>query len=200
MKEETETKAVVKSRRGAVRYAKNPFIGSALANTKAGVRRLTSSDGSRMMVVSSSTGEIVAPAGFWQAQEVDKTQFVKLYVNGVRAFKGLTSSGTKVFELLYLQVQETPGSDRIWLTFASIEQERTPMSEATFYRGMRELVDKGFIAEGLSQGSYFLNPDYMWNGDRLAFVKEYRLKAPKPPKAKPTTEELEAAGQQRLVE
>lgn len=53
------------------------------------------------------TGEIVAPvAGFWQAQEVDAAKFVKLYINGVKAFKELTNAGTKVFELLYLEVQK----------------------------------------------------------------------------------------------
>lgn len=190
-------KGLTKSRRGAVRHAKNPFISEALTNTKSGVRRITNGDGSQMMVVSQSTGEIVAPAGFWQAQEVDKTQFVKLYINGVKAFKGLTASGTKVFELLYLQVQDAPGSDRIWMTFPAIDQQRTLISEATFYRGMRELIEKGFIAEGLAPGSYFLNPDYMWNGDRLAFVKEYRIKGSK---GRPSAAALEAAGQQRLVE
>ena len=38
-------------------------------------------------MITSQSGEVVAPAGFWQTQEVDKTQFVKLYVNGVKAFR-----------------------------------------------------------------------------------------------------------------
>lgn len=135
-----------------------------------------------MMVVSESTGEIMAPAGFWQAQEVDKTQFVKLYVNGVKAFKDLTGAGTKVFELLYLEVQKQVGKDRAYLSFNAIEQELTPMSEATYARGMRELIEKKFIAPSTLQGWFYINPDYMWNGDRLAFVKEYR-KAPSRPKS-----------------
>lgn len=53
------------------------------------------------------------------------------------------------------------------------------MSEATFNRGMKELVEKGFVAATPSVGWYWINPDYLWNGDRLAFVKEYR-KAPSP--------------------
>jgi hypothetical protein len=44
---------------------------------------------------------------------------------------------------------------------------------------LREIVDKGFIASTLIQVQYFINPDYLWNGDRLAFVKEYRLAKPK---------------------
>ena len=168
-----------KSKRG-VRYDHNPFIGNAITNTKQGVKSISNKDGNRMMVVSENTGEIVAPAGFWQAQEVDKTQFVKLYVNGVKAFKDLSGAGTKVFEVLYMKVQASIGTDTIWLTFPSLNQLETPMGETTFYRGMKELLSKGFIAESLTPGMYYLNPDYMWNGDRLAFVKEYRLKPSKP--------------------
>lgn len=169
-----ESVKVKKSRRGTTQYESNPFVGTAAANTKQGVKRISNKDGNRMMVVSENTGEIVAPAGFWQAQEVDKTQFVKLYVNGVKAFKDLSGAGTKVFEVLYIKVQEAIGKDVIYLSFPEIDQNLTPMGEATFYRGMKELIDKGFIAESLTQSKYFLNPDYMWNGDRLAFVKEFR--------------------------
>ncbi|SLM62774.1 hypothetical protein DAQ1742_01837 [Dickeya aquatica] len=38
---------------------------------------------------------------------------------------------------------------------------------------MKELVSKGFIAETTVQNSYFINPDYIFNGDRLSFVKSY---------------------------
>jgi hypothetical protein len=188
-----------KSRRGLPKYDSNPFIAGALVNSKPGMRKISNTDGSQMMVVNGGTGEIMAPAGFWHAQEVDKTAFVKLYINGVKAFKDLTGAGTKVFEVLYVEVQKFPGRDTVYMGFHAIDKEIHPMSKATFMRGMRELVDKGFLAETRSAGLYFLNPDYLWNGDRLAFVKEYRVK--------PTggtlndqakRDALEAQGQQRL--
>lgn len=191
--------SIPKTRRGVTIYESNPFVMTAQHHTKPGVRRVSNKGGDRMMIVSESTGEIIAPAGFWQYQEVDKTEFVKLYVNGVKAFKGLTSAGTKVFELFYLQVQKNIGSDRIFLSFHSVDQALTPMSEATYTRGMRELVDKKFIAPTVVQGWFFSNPDYVWNGDRLAFIKEYRLAGTRPSfddQAQKTA--LEAAGQQRL--
>lgn len=183
-----EGKPEGKTKRGrGVKYDHNPFIANAVTNTKQGFKRIANKDGNKMMVVNQGTGEIVAPAGFWQTQEVDKTQFVKLYVNGVKAFKDLSGSGTKVFEVLYMRVQESIGKDSLWLTFPSIDQVETPMGQATFYRGMKELLEKGFLAESLTPGLYYLNPDYMWNGDRLAFVKEYRLKSTsKTPRLKDT--------------
>lgn len=172
------------SKRGK-RFETNPFVEGAMVNTRSGVRRITDKSGTKMMVVSEDTGEVIAPAGFWQAEEVDKTRFVKLYVNGVKAFKGLSSAGTKVFEILYLRVQEQVGKDEIWLTFPAIDQNETSLGETTFYRGMKELLEKGFIAESVVPGRYFLNPDYMWNGDRLAFVKEYRRKSSNPERRVP---------------
>jgi hypothetical protein len=178
MTTKTETKA---TRRGHELYETNPFIGGALVNTKQGMRKLTDQSGTRMMVVDSGTGEVMAtPAGFWHAQQVDKTQFVKLYVNGVKAFRDLTGAGTKVFELLYLEVQKQIGKDRVFLSYVEVDQSLTPMSKATYQRGMKELQEKGFIAPSMTQGWFFINPDYMWNGDRLAFVKEYRLKSSTP--------------------
>lgn len=171
-----------KSKRGLVKYDHNPFVANAAANTKQGVKRISNKDGNRMMVVSENTREIIAPAGFWQAQEVDKTQFVKLYINGVKEFKSLSGSGTRVFEVLYLKVQAAIGKDFLYISFAELDQQVTPMSKATFMKGMKELIIKGFIAESMVQNKYYLNPDYMWNGDRLAFVKEYR-KVPSRPKA-----------------
>lgn len=179
-----------KSKRGLTKYHNNPFIGSAAANTKSGVKRIVDKSGSRMMVVAEDTGEVVALAGFWQTQEVDKTQFVKLYVNGVKAFRDLTGAGTKVFEVLYLKVQEAAGKDFLYLSFVEIDQQVTPMSKATFMKGMKELILKGFIAESITQNKYYLNPDYMWNGDRLAFVKAYvKQKSP----TKKTTDQPEGS-------
>lgn len=173
----------LKQRRGKSLYEVNPFLSNAVANTKQGGRRISNKDGNRMMVVSESTGEVIAPAGFWQYEEVDKTQFVKLYVNGVKAFKGLTNAGTKVFEVLYLEIQKNIGKDKIYMGYSQLDHDITPMSEATFNRGMKELVEKAFLAAMPAISWYWLNPDFIWNGDRLAFVKEYRKAPPRTAKA-----------------
>jgi hypothetical protein len=186
-----------RTRRGVALYETNPFISTVLAHTKQGSKRISSGDGSRMMVVSEA-GEIVAPAGFWQYQEVDRTQFVKLYIGGVKAFQGLTKPGTTMFEILYNEVQDQIGKDQIYLSFGAIDQVKHPMSEATYSRGMRELVAKQFLAPSTLQGWFFLNPDYLWNGDRLAFVKEVRIKGTKLTSDQAKRDGLEARGQMRI--
>ena len=163
------------TRRGVALYEKNPFMLDVTTRT----RRVTNKRGD-MMLVNSNTGEIQSTiAGFWEAEEVDSTKFVKLFVHGVKALKELTGAGTKVFEVLYLKVQETIGSDRVLMAWSEVDQALTPMSESTYMRGMRELMEKNFIAATPTQSMYWLNPSFVWNGDRLAFVKEYRKKTQK---------------------
>jgi hypothetical protein len=178
------------TRRGVALYEKNPFI----VETTTRTRRVTNRRGD-MMLVNSTTGEIQSQvAGFWEAEEVDATKFVKLFVKGVQALKELSGAGTKVFEVLYLRVQENIGRDQVFMAFAAVDQALTPMSQPTYDRGMREILEKGFIASTPVQGWYWLNPSFVWNGDRLAFVKEYRKKT----SAATTRAELESAGQMSL--
>lgn len=161
----------LKRRKGNLLHSTNPFLSSISIEKK--VRRITNNCGDVMLV---GTGEVITPVGFWHAEEVDSHKFIKLYINGVKAFKGLTGAGVRVFEVLYLEVQKNISKDKVYMSFSTVDQSITPMSEATYTRGMRELVDKGFIAASPHIGIFWLNPDYMWNGDRLAFVKEYRRK------------------------
>ena len=127
-----------------------------------------------MSLVDNDTGAIATSiAGFWETEEVDSAKFVKLFINGVKALKELTSAGTKVFEVLYLGVQNNIEKERIYMSFSSVNQDVTPMSESTYMRGMKELINKGFLAATPHVGMYWLNPDFIWNGDRLAFVKQY---------------------------
>ena len=161
-----------KTRRGIELHQKSPFIPS----VKARSRVVTNTRGD-MMLVSSETGEIHAPiAGFWEAKEVDKTKFVKLFINGVKAFAGLSNAGVKVFELLYVEMQNNVGKDQIYISYAAMDENDKNISQSTFRRGISELIDKQFIAAMPATCWYWVNPDFMWNGDRLAFVQEYYRK------------------------
>lgn len=174
------------TRRGIVLYETNPFM----PGVKPRTRRVANKRGN-MMLVSSDTGEVQAPvAGFWEAEQVDSAKFVKLFVNGVKALKELTGSGTKVFEVLYLRIQENIGKDRIFMSFTDLDQAITPMSQSTYRRGLAELIQKGFIAATPTQGWFWLNPDYVFNGDRLAFVKEYQ-KVSRPKRAQVDTKTMD---------
>lgn len=153
-------------------YETNPFMSGTSIQSK--TRKVTNKRGD-MMLVSANTGEIQAPiAGFWEAQEVDSTKFIKLFVNGVKALAELTNAGTRVFELLYIEMQSNIGKDQIYLSYSGLDKNLKTISRSTFSRGVAELIEKKFMAAMPAVGWYWINPDFIWNGDRLAFVKEFR--------------------------
>jgi hypothetical protein len=121
-----------------------------------------------------------------QAKQATHTQFVKLYTLGAKVLRSLTTAGTKVFAVLYLEVRKHMGEDLVYLNFGLVDQATNPMSKATFMRGMSELLNKGFIAESALPSKYFLNPHYIWNGNRTAFLKANGIAA-----SSPTTEDTE---------
>ena len=159
----------IATRRGVALYAENPFM----VDVKSKTKRVTNKRGDMMLV--SNEGEIVSNvAGFWEAEEVDSTKFIKLFVNGVKALAELSNAGARVFELLYIEMQNNIGKDQVYLSFTAVDSNTTNISRATFKRGLAELIDKKFIAAMPAVGLYWVNPVFIWNGDRLAFVKEYR--------------------------
>ena len=92
----------------------------------------------------------------------------------MKAFKDLKGPGTKVFELLYLEMQRSIATYLGCMSFSAVNQDGRPISMATDKRGMAELIAKEFLAPTPVQGWYWLNPDFVFNGDRLAFVREFR--------------------------
>ena len=54
------------------------------------------------------------------------------------------------------------------------------MKKTTYYEGLRELLEKEFIFRTPYDGMFFVNIRFMFNGDRLAFVKGYKLKQDQP--------------------
>ena len=177
----------VTTRRGVVVHEHSPFMPDVRSRTK----RVVNKRGN-MMLVDSGTGEALSKvAGFWEAEEVDSARFVKLFVNGVRALAELSNAGARVFEQLYIEIQSHAGQDQVYLRYTGLDKNEKAISRSTFMRGMAELIDKKFLAAKTDPGWYWVNPDFIWNGDRLAFVKEYRRRGtPKPVQRDPNTTDM----------
>jgi hypothetical protein len=78
---------------------------------------------------------------------------------------------------LYSEVQNNIGKDMVYLSYSAIDQQTNPMGLTTYNRGMKELIVKGFIAPTPNQGMFWLNANYIYNGNRLTLAKTYILKA-----------------------
>lgn len=112
-------------------------------------------------------------AGFWTEKTVDSTQFIKIFARGIKNLRGLTSAGTTVFEHLAYVMQDNISKDQVLLNYQLVNQAITPMSESTYNRGMSNLIENDFIYPSTITNIYWINPAFVWNGDRMIFVEDY---------------------------
>ena len=187
MRNEIQNAEVVFQKRGIPVYASNPSVPS--KDQIAKPRRARLGDDRKGLVIDGGTGEVVGCGGaiMYEWEEVDKERFVKLFLAGLKQAAGLSKAGLAVFELVYNALRATPGTDKVELSVHACGG----MSKTTFYDGLRELLTKEFLYRSVADGVFFVNIRYMFNGDRLAFVKGYHLKGsqpelPLPPPAAPT--------------
>ncbi|HVX16322.1 MAG TPA: replication/maintenance protein RepL [Pirellulales bacterium] len=165
----------VTTKRGFPVYRTNPSI-PPTNGMPTRSKRFHVPGGKAAMIVDNSTGEVrgIGGMGFWWEEEVDSTRFVKLFLDGIKQAADLSKTGIQVFELVYHQMRANPGSDEIKLNQYVARDHG--MSDRTYQRGVRELLEKEFLFRSPSDGVFFVNIRFMFNGDRLAFVKAYHLK------------------------
>ena len=102
------------------------------------------------------------------------TTYVKLFLDGIKQAADLSKTGMQVFELVYHEMRANPGTDEIKLNQYMAKDHG--LSDRTYQRGVRELLEKEFLYRSPSDGVFFVNIRFMFNGDRLAFVRTYHLK------------------------
>lgn len=155
----------------------NPLMQPQQVTTK---RRFVRS-GKSEDLINPATGEVHGIATIHQVEERDDAEFVKVFAAGVAATYELTKTAQRVFQVVLDQYQRTPMSrgfadyvNLFWFD-DGIDGRTVGMSEYTFKRGLRELVDKSFLAPKDS-ASFWTNPALFFKGDRVMFIREYRHK------------------------
>jgi len=129
-----------------------------------------------------ATGEVSGVAAIHQIEERDDAEFVKVFAAGVGATYELSKTAQSVFKVVLDQYQRTPMSrgfaDHVNLYWfgEGIEGRNVGMSEKTFQRGLKELIEKKFLYPK-DPVSYWTNPALFFKGDRVLFIKEFRRKA-----------------------
>ncbi len=161
------------------RYTENPFLKGTAELATLGTRKVCEKADRALIVVDRDTGEFQGMAGFWYKQEVDKTQFVKVFAEGLREITDMKSAGLKVFQIIYGVLMEKPNQDSIFLNYDLLENEvkELKLSQSTFFRGINECINHNIIAPSVAQNFYFVNPAYIYNGNRVTRIHEYILKS-----------------------
>src|SRR5580700_1284158 len=165
----------VSTKRGFPVYRTNPSVPSP-NGLPTRTKRISVPGGRGSVIVDNSTGELkgIGGLGFWWEEEVDSSRFVKLFLDGIKQAAGLSKTGIQVFELVYHEMRANPGNDEIKLNQYVAKDHN--ISDRTYQRGVRELLEKEFLYRSPSDGVFFVNIRFMFNGDRVAFVKSYHLK------------------------
>lgn len=152
-------------------YDRNPSV--PVPGQIAKQRRVQIGDERRGLVVDQGSGEILGHGGamIYEFEEVDKERFVKLYLAGLKSAVGMSKAGLEVFQLVYDQIRDNKERDYVLLG-----SRTAGMSQPQFSRGLRELLDREFIYRSGVAGMFWVNIKFMFNGNRLAFVKGYQIK------------------------
>lgn len=163
-----------------IRYKNNPFLSDLVVNLREKKVRLGPLGKDSHVLINESTGE-VRGTHMVTYRSVDNEQFVKLFTRNIALTFDLTSPGIKAFNVLCWAVQmgalakDEVALDSIALEdFLNAHKDRTPplkdFSIATFKRGLNELETAKLIAKTVRKGRYFVNPSFIFNGDRVAFT------------------------------
>ena len=158
------------------RHKENPFVTlNAIETTKKRIRVSHLGKDNNIQLFNGETGEI-GGTHVCTYKQVDSGQFVKLFTQNIGLIFDLSKAGIKSFTVLMDVLQEKGmAKDRIHLdTYAHGDfiEKGTDLifSYATFTRGLVDLEKSKVIAKTTRRGEYFINPNFCFNGDRVAFT------------------------------
>lgn len=161
------------------RYEINPFLEGMIVPVKGKQVRLSKLGRDDNVLINQRTGEIHG-THITTYKKVDGEQFVKIFTANIAMTFDFSAAGIKAFGVLLWAVQnkslskdETDLDNLTLASFLKFYADKEPaikLSPATFRRGLSELEKAQIIAKTLRQGRYFINPNFVFNGDRVAFT------------------------------
>ena len=165
------------------RFKENPFTANMVIPVRGQQVRISRFGQERNVLINQSTGEQFG-THVVTYKRVDSSQFVKLFTDNIALTFDLTSAGIKAFNVLLWAVQSNAkNADFINLCSLVLEElisvhPNKEFSQRTFARGLTELVKNKIIANAYIPGFYFINPNFVFNGDRIAFTTLIEKKTP----------------------
>ncbi|WP_150587301.1 hypothetical protein [Pandoraea communis] len=127
--------------------------------------------GSQKDLIDPDTGDKVAVNAIYRRRVVDSERYAKIYLEGVTRTFGLSKPAARVFQVI-LQLCKKD-SDQLYLNFMAVQKVEDALQERTYQRGLRELLEAGFIAYSDMPNMFWINVHLFFNGDRVRFIEEY---------------------------
>lgn len=158
------------------KFKENPFLADGVLTIKRGKSTIIAGSTKKVMV-DTETGEAEGVAILHKFKEVDRDQFIKLYLGEMKSLFDLSKTGLKAFG--YVVSCMRINDAEIYLNVTSMTEYCGWKATVQAYKGLGELIANKIIAPSVQSNLWFINPNVIFNGDRIAFIKEYKLKQTK---------------------
>lgn len=163
-------------------YKANPFVAASKGFCVNVRKNLTLVAGE--LEIKDKSGEEVNAGVIGKIEEVDTEEFVKLYTKNIGMLFDLSARGQKALIAVFCAVQASRDQAHIYLPYhyaveyyEKLGIQKVP-SRTTFSMGITDLIKMSFLAGHYGgDGWYWINPNLIFNGDRIRFVTEYKLKS-----------------------
>ncbi|MFC0915873.1 replication/maintenance protein RepL [Pasteurella multocida] len=159
-----------------IRYKENPFLENLVIPVRGKqVKISTLGSDDNNIIINQETGEYIGGTHVVTYKKVDEQEFVKVFTQNIALTFDLTSAGIKALSMLFWAVQHTAiNKDIVILDQITFDDFITATEKTstfrTMQRGFIELEKAKIIAKTLRKGAYFINPNFIFNGSRVAFT------------------------------
>jgi len=153
----------IENLRSQPKYNYNPYV-------RVGNKALTLHKDSDAKIVSNpiKTFDICKDVrGIARVREVDNDKFVKIYTGHLGVWFELSVPAQKV--LSYILNVLPRNSDMVRMSMDRLKGFTAYKSDTSIYDAINELCNRRIIARSKSTELYFINPGYIFNGDRIIF-------------------------------
>ena len=156
------------------KYEENPFMPALIKDMAVRNRKqyLQSDNGNRSMVVVHDDSQTpLAQTGFFKVEEVDQSQFVKIFVSNIAEHNDLTTQGRNL--MFYLMTLMRPSSDTVRVRIDEALKFLGYKAKRSYFMGVANLLERKIIARTKYDDEFYINPLVMFNGDRIVTAKIY---------------------------
>jgi hypothetical protein len=166
---------VEKVKKELVRYKENPFLEDLNIRVRSkNVRVSKMGKKENIDLINQETGEHHG-SFITTTKRVDEEQFLKLFTSNIAMTFDLKAAGIKAFNVLcFVMQQKAIEKDKIFIDKFVLEEFNEvytkKLSRSVLYKGIKELIENKILARSQREGEYFINPNFVFNGDRIVFT------------------------------
>ena len=163
------------------KYRENPFLDKIVIQTRG--KRIRSNVTSHH-IIENDTGNI-SGLSLSAFAEVDTEEYVKVYTMNLGMMFDLSSAAMRILNIVMRAMQKhSINKDTLYLNLdraneISKNMNNKGIAKASFYNGIKELIDRKIIAKSVDTNLFFINPNVIFNGDRVTFMNTYQKKQDK---------------------